>query len=63
VYGAAQLFGLGRGSERARVVTGLGMHIAVAGMKPLKILVGRLDQLRSYLVLTVIHVFTSRNSC
>jgi hypothetical protein len=55
---AAQLPGFRRGLERARVVTTLCMHSAVAWMKPLKVLVDHLNQFIGSAVLTVIHVFS-----
>jgi hypothetical protein len=57
VYGAAQFLGLGRGLECTCIVTARGVHIAEAGMKPLKILVNHFHQLRGYSVLTVVHFF------
>jgi hypothetical protein len=58
VYGAAQFFGLWRGLERTSIITTRGMHIAVARVKPLKILMDHFHQLRGYSILTVIHVFS-----
>src|SRR5713226_7601270 len=57
VYSAAQFPGLGRGLECACVITAGRVHIAVAGMKPLKILVNHFHQLRGYRVLAVVHCF------
>src|SRR6266851_1123452 len=57
VYGTGQFPGLGRGLECACIVASGGVHIAVAGMKPLKILVNHFHQLRGYLVLAVVHCF------
>src|SRR5258706_13054865 len=57
VHSTAQFLGLGRGLECACIITAGGVHIAVAGMKPLKILGNHFHQLRGYSVLTVVHCF------